>query len=53
MCLFVVQITPFSYIWEKLWGVHHKPFYVRCLVRTPVRELLLLLLLLLHGSGFA
>lgn len=34
----VVQITPFSYIWEKLWGVHDKPFWLRCVVRTPLRE---------------
>lgn len=36
--LSVLQITAFSFMFEKVWGVHDKPFLIRCAVRTPLRE---------------
>ncbi len=34
--LLYLQITAFGFLFEKVVGVHEKPFWVRCLARTPL-----------------
>lgn len=34
----LLQITAFGFMFEKICGVHEKPYWIRCLIRTPLCE---------------
>ncbi len=36
---FALYGTSLMFIWEKLWRVHHRPWYIRIPVRVPLSEL--------------